>query len=82
MNTHNEGLRVILVLHENRTGTQIRNTSTNKVVGEFTDSDNQQENIKAAEAWLAEHGFVHAGGSDYRKYEPLMTGDTSGSDYE
>ena len=48
MNAHNEGLRVTLVPHENRTGTQIRNTSTNKVVEEFTDSDDQQENLKAA----------------------------------
>jgi len=39
-------------------------------------------NLKATEAWLAEHGFVHAGGNDYVKYDPLMIGDTSGSNYE
>ncbi len=44
---------------------------------EFTDYGDYQLNLKAAEAWLAEHGFVHAGGSDFVKYEPLMTGDTS-----
>ncbi|MBD1865300.1 MULTISPECIES: hypothetical protein [Trichocoleus] len=82
MNTHQEGLKVTLVPHENQTGAQIKNTSTDEVVGEFTNSDEYQLNFQAAEAWLAEHGFVHAGGSDYMKYEPLMTGDTSGSHYE
>jgi len=40
------------------------NTSSGEVFKEFTDSSDQV-NLKAAEAWLAEHGFVHAGGSDY-----------------
>ena len=82
MNAHNEGLRVTLIPVDNQAGTQLRNTSTNEIVEEFINSNNQQENLKAAQVWLAEHGFVHAGGSDYKKYEPLMTGDTSFSDYE
>jgi hypothetical protein len=67
---------VTLFCHANRTGSQI-NTSSGQVLKEFTDYGDYQLNLKAAEAWLAEHGFVHAGGSDFVKYEPLMTGDTS-----
>lgn len=82
MNTSEKELRVALVFHTNRKGTEIRNTSTNEVIEEFTHSEDCSENREAAEKWLGEHGFVHAGGSDYRKYEPLMTGNTAGSDYE
>ena len=67
---------VTLFCHANGTGSQV-NTSSGQVLKEFTDFDDYQLNLKAAEAWLAEHGFVHASGSDYVKYEPLMTGDTS-----
>lgn len=72
---------VSLIIHANKTGSQI-NTSNGKVLKEFTDSNDSQVNLKAAEAWLAEHGFVHVGQSDYAKYEPLMAGDTSLSKYE
>lgn len=72
---------VSLVIHSNQIGSQI-NTSSGQVLKEFTDSDDYQGNLKAAEAWLSEHGFVHVGGSDYAKYEPLMIGDTSQSAYE
>lgn len=72
---------VRLIVHANKTGSQI-NTSSGQVLKEFTDSGDYQVNIKAAEAWLAEHGFVHVGQSDYAKYEPLMIGDTSESEYE
>lgn len=82
MNTHQEGLRVTLISHENQTATQIKNISTDEILEEFTDSNEYQVNFQAAEAWLGEHGFVHAGGSNYMKYEPLMTGDTSASEYE
>ena len=74
-------LTVSLVIHSNQTGSQI-NTSSGQVLKEFTDSDNYQSNLKAAEAWLLEHGFVHVCDSDYAKYDPLMTGDTSQSTYE
>lgn len=66
-----------LVGHANQTGFEVRNISNGQAIKEFTDSGNYQVNLKAAEAWLAEHGFVHVGGSDYVKHEPLMTGDTS-----
>ena len=72
---------VSLIVHANKTSSQI-NTSSGEVLKEFTDSNDYQVNLKAAEAWLAEHGFVHVGGSDYVKYEPLMAGDTSQSEYE
>ena len=72
---------VTLFCHTDGTGSQV-NASSGQVLKEFTDSSDYQVNLKAAEAWLAEHGFVHAGGSDYVKYDPLMTGDTSESKYE
>jgi len=67
---------VTLVCHANGTGSQV-NTSSGEVLKEFTDSDDYQINFQASEAWLSEHGFVHSGGTDYVKYDPLMTGDTS-----
>jgi hypothetical protein len=67
---------VSLVVHANETGSQVT-TNTGQVLKEFTDFDDYQANLKAAEAWLGEQGFVHVGQSDYAKYDPLMTGDTS-----
>ncbi len=81
MSTQRTESTVSLNVHANKTGSQI-NTSSGQVLKEFTDSNDYQVNLKAAEAWLAEHGFVHVGLSDYAKYEPLMTGDTSESEYE
>ena len=81
MDTQKTESIVTLFCHPNGTGSQI-NTSSGEVFKEFTDSSDYQANLKAAEAWLAEHGFVHAGGSDYVKCDPLMIGDTSGSNYE
>ena len=81
MSTQRTESTVSLIVHPNKTGSQI-NTGSGEVLKEFTDSNDYQVNLKAAEAWLAEHGFVHAGGSDYAKYEPLMAGDTSQSNYE
>ena len=81
MDTQKTESIVTLFCHPNGTGSQL-NTSGGEVFKEFTDSSDYQSNLKAAEAWLAEHGFVHAGGSDYVKYDPLMIGDTSGSNYE
>jgi hypothetical protein len=72
---------VSLVIHSNKTGSQI-NTSSGQVLKEFVAAEDYQTNLKAAEAWLLEHGFVHVGDSDYAKYDPLMTGDTSQSTYE
>lgn len=72
---------VTVFCHANETGCQI-NTSNGQVFKEFTDSSDYQLNLKAAEAWLAEHGFVHVSGNDYVKYDPLMVGDTSESKYE
>lgn len=72
---------VRLIVHANKTGSQI-NTSSGQVLKEFIDAEDYQTNLKAAEAWLLEHGFVHVGDSDYAKYDPLMTGDTSQSSYE
>ena len=72
---------VSLVVHANETGSQVT-TNTGQVIKEFTDFDDYQVNLKAAEAWLAEQGFVHIGQNDYAKYDPLMTGDTSESKYE
>lgn len=72
---------VSLVIHLNQTGSQI-NTSSGQVLKEFIDAEDYQTNLKAAEAWLLEHGFVHVGDSDYAKYDPLITGDTSQSTYE
>jgi coproporphyrinogen III oxidase-like Fe-S oxidoreductase len=72
---------VSLVVHANKTGSQVI-TNTGQVLKEFVDSDDYQANLKAAEAWLAEQGFVHIGQSNYAKYDPLMTGDTSESKYE
>ncbi len=77
MVTQRGELRVTLVGHANQTGFEVRNTSSGQAIKEFTDSGDYRVNLKAAEVWLAEHGFVHVGGSDYVKYEPLMTGDTS-----
>lgn len=72
---------VSLVIHANQTGSQI-NTSSGQVLKEFIDAEDYQTNLKAAEAWLLEHGFVHVGDGDYAKYDPLMTGDTSNSTYK
>ena len=72
---------VSLVVHANETGSQVT-TNTGQVIKEFTDFDDYQVNLKAAEAWLAEQGFVHIGQNDYAKYDPLMIGDTSESKYE
>jgi hypothetical protein len=72
---------VSLVVHANETGSQVT-TKTGQVLKEFTASDDYQANFKAAEAWLAEQGFVHVGQNDYAKYDPLMIGDTSESKYE
>ena len=72
---------VSLIVHPNKTGSQIT-TGSGEVLKEFTDSNDYQVNLKAAEAWLAEHGFVHVSQNDYAKYEPLMAGDTSQSNYE
>ena len=72
---------VSLVIHSNQTGSQI-NTCSGQVLKEFIDCDDYESNLKAAEAWLLEHGFVHVGKSDYAKYDPLMIGDTSQSTYE
>ena len=72
---------VSLIIHLNQTGSQI-NTTSGQVLKEFIDAEDYQTNLKAAEAWLLEHGFVHVGKSDYAKYDPLMTGDTSQSTYE
>lgn len=73
--------RLSLIVHPNQTGSQVT-TNTGQVIKEFTDFDDYQVNLKAAEGWLAEQGFVHVGQSDYAKYDPLMTGDTSESEYE
>ncbi len=81
MDTQKTESIVTLSRHPNGTGSQV-NTSSGEVFKEFTDSNDYQVNFKAAGAWLAEHGFVHAGGSDYAKYDLLMIGDTSGSNYE
>ena len=72
---------VSLIIHSNQIGSQI-NTYSGQVMKEFTDGEDYQTNLKAAEAWLLEHGFVHVGDSDYAKYDPLMTGDISRSTYE
>lgn len=72
---------VTLVIHANQTGSQI-NTSSGQVLKEFINAEDYQLNLKAAEAWLLEHGFVHVGDSNYAKYEPRMTGDTSQGTYE
>ncbi len=72
---------VSLVIHANQTGSQI-NTSSGQVLKEFIDCKDPQTNLKAAEAWLLEHGFIHISDNNYAKYEPLMTGDTSESTYK
>ncbi len=72
---------VSLVVHADETSSQVT-TKAGQVLKEFTDSDDYQANLKAAESWLAEHGFVHVGQNDYAKYDPLITGDTSQSKYE
>ncbi len=72
---------VSLVVHANQTGSQVT-TKTGQVLKEFTDSNDYQVNLKAAEAWLAQQGFVHVDQNDYAKYDPLMIGDTSESKYE
>ena len=81
MDTQKTESIVTLFYHANGTGSQV-NTSNGEVFKEFTDSSDYQVNLKAAEAWLAEHGFVHVSQNDYAKYEPLMAGDTSQSNYE
>ena len=81
MTTKKTESTVSLIIHSNQTGSQIHTTS-GQVLKEFTDCEDYQTNLKAAEAWLLEHGFVHVGKSDYAKYDPLMTGDTSQSTYE
>ena len=81
MATQESESTVTIVGHANGKGSQV-NTSSGQVLREFTDSDDYQLNLRATEAWLAEHGFVHAGGSDYVKHEPFMTGDTSARKYE
>lgn len=72
---------VSLVVHANETGSQVT-TNTGQVLKEFTDSEDYQVNLKAAEVWLAEQGFVHVCQNNYAMYDPLMTGDTSESKYE
>jgi len=81
MDTQKTESIVTLFCHANGTGSQV-NTSSGELCKEFTDSSDYQVNLKAAEAWLAEHGFVHVSQNDYAKYEPLMAGDTSQSNYE
>ena len=76
MTTEKMESTVSLVVHPNETGSQVT-TNTGQVLKEFTDSDDYQANLKAAEAWLAEQGFVHVDQNDYAKYDPLMIGDTS-----
>jgi len=56
-----------LVCHANERFSLIQ--AVVKRIKSFTDSDDYQINFQASEAWLSEHGFVHAGGSDYVKYD-------------
>lgn len=36
-----------------------------KLLEKFINSNDHHTNLKTAAAWLAEHGYVHQGGSNY-----------------
>ena len=48
-------------------GTQVKDINNDNLVKEFTEFDDYQANLKAAEQWLADNDYKPLPGSQYEK---------------